>query len=293
MRVTRDDDTATIHIALASASAEALGAALDELTDAVSDLRGVLDFEGHRSARYGCEARFEGPGGCDERTFFERCVAVAALHPRVIGYVEQLATSGQGIDFAYVDGLCHHDARFPAGSYAIVPLALESPRYIATLIEHMRTLDLNHESFHPCLIDRLLTVHGLCDETMELLVFRAGDGDGGVTGHNLRIAVTAHGLREHWGRWGGLTGFAARLREVSESLEGDTDDKAALRYHLVNVGVALCTGVRSLFDQWLDRCEELWSVELDRDEAARAFERPIASRTHAYTDAEWHAEWRA
>src|SRR5262249_4266770 len=151
-----------------------------------------------------------------EQTFFERCAPHPTLHPRMVRYSDNLVDGMRGITTGLVGNLCH-DEWFPAGSFAVVPLALGNCAHVPALVRHLRGVDLTHESFHVALIDRIVGQHGIVDETLDLLAFRASDGSGAQAGTtNIWLAARAHRLLELWSPWGGSDGFATRIHRISE-----------------------------------------------------------------------------
>ncbi|MGE0402034.1 MAG: DUF6138 family protein [Kofleriaceae bacterium] len=264
-----------------------LATALDELLDVTSDLRSLLRVgPDHRTELFELASWWVTPDGkVDERELFARCVRHEELHDRMVRYVRQIAAGQVGITFSLVEGLCH-DAMFPAGSFAVVPLAFHSPHYLPLLVEHLRSVDLGHESFHRALIDRLLATHGICEETFDLLVFRAGDGVGQAGMDNLRSAVHWHQLRQHWTRFGGADGFRERLRERSESLPDDAEDPDYIQYRLKKIGACLLGDEPGALEQWLVACEKDWGLRIHRDELP-----PRQRPPRAVTDEEWRSEW--
>jgi hypothetical protein len=183
-----------------------------------------------------------------ERRFFERCAKHEVLHAKMLRYAEQVNTRARGLDVGFGDGLGHSDMR-PAGCFAVVPLALADARYVDAIIAHMRGTDMDHESFHAALIERLLQRHGVREETLRLLVFRAVDGAGQHGRDNLVRAVKRHRLLEELPRFGGLEGLAARVMEQSRRT-------AFLPLYVSNAGKALFTGDPEGFARWIALFEQ-------------------------------------
>lgn len=215
----------------------------------------------------------------DEREFFARCVRHESLHARMANYVRQLAAGAKAIGEHLWQG-----AVFPAGCFAAVPLVLHDKRYVPLLIEHMRSIDLGHESFYAQLIDRVLTAHGICDETYELLVFRVSDGYGQVGIDNLRRAVSAHGLLKKWKRWGGADGFRDRLSKTKRLRA-----KTRAKFSMLEIGGCLFPDSRSAFDAWLDGCEKRWKIRFER--YTTPMKKTAVDRMPAVTAHEWKKCW--
>lgn len=290
--ISREDDQVLVRVTLdAPDDPAALATALDALVTATTDLRGLLEVEHGRTRYQTYNVLFDTPTGrLDEQAFFERCVRHPSLHTAMVRYSDNLTEGMVGVSVPLCDGLWH-DSLFPAGSFAIVPLALASTAHVPALIRHLRGVDLAHESFHRSLIDRLLTVHGICEPTFDLLVYRAGDGSGGGGGEANLYRAHAHGLRERWAPWGGQDGFAERLHERSEQLADDVEDKDVLASSLAQIGMALCPDDPAAYARWLDRCRALWSIDVDREDYA--FDTRGYGAAFAVTEAEWLADWYA
>jgi hypothetical protein len=178
MRVERTREGVRLTIELARTDIDSLGRALGALVDEVGNLHSLLAVKNFRTERSELNTRFATSDGMlDERDFFARCAEHDELHPLMLEYVRRLATGTHGVSFGSDDTLWH-TSMYPVGSFAIVPLAMRDRRYIPALVDHMRACDLGHASFHGVLVDRLLSIHGICDETVDLLAFRPGDGSG-------------------------------------------------------------------------------------------------------------------
>jgi hypothetical protein len=166
-----------------------------------------------------------------ERVFFERCSKYDALHPNMLAYVRNVTDRERDLG--------HSDMR-PIGCFAIVPLALRDPKYIRALAEHMRGTDLDHETFHAALIDELVRRHGLREETMELLAYRAVDGAGQNGEENL---ARVRGKLD-------VDAFAALVDRISKRKPGQARSGYRELY-VANAGKALFAGEPEKFERWL------------------------------------------
>jgi hypothetical protein len=281
--VSRTEECTVVDVPLASlADRAALEAALDELLAVTSDLPNVLRLpDGELS--WALAFRFVMPDGAvlPEPAVQAACVGHPALWPKMLRYVQQIDLRSHDLALPYSEML-GHDELFPAGSFAIVELALADARHIAPLIEHLRGVDLDHESFHFALIDRLLTRHGVCDETLDLLAFRAVDGAGQNGQDNLVLAVRGHGLLEHWRAFGGFEQFVTRLKEK-------TRRTAYLSLYLANALHALSIDAPDTREAWLALAESRWAITFEpRERNQKLRER---WRSEPFTDEQWQAEW--
>jgi len=73
-----------------------------------------------------------------------------------------------------------------------------------------------HETFHEALVEELVKRHGLCEEVLDLLAFRAVDGAGRAGGNNMKLAMRRHGLRALLAAPSGLQRFAERVDRISQ-----------------------------------------------------------------------------
>jgi hypothetical protein len=198
-----------------------------------------------------------------ERVFFARTSKHPELDDKTLAYVKNVTNRARDLG--------HNDLR-PVGSYAMVPLVLRDKKYVAAFIEHMRGTDLDHESFQASLIEELLERHGLCEETMDLLAYRAVDGAGQNGATNLELACTKHGLREKLeGR--GLEDFAARVDRISQRKPG----KAFSGYrelYVANAGKALFAGRPAEHARWLAFFEKKGLKFAATDRAVAAPKKP-------------------
>ncbi len=175
-----------------------------------------------------------------ERVFFARTSKHAELDAKTLAYVKNVSNRKRD--------LAHNDMR-PIGSYAIVPLAPRDKKYIAALIEHMRGTDLDHETFHAALVEELFSRNGLCEQTMDLLAYRAVDGAGQEADANLRLAYARHGLCEKL-EGDGLEDLAARVDRISRRKPGEVFSGYRELY-VANAGKALFSGAPEAHLRWL------------------------------------------
>jgi hypothetical protein len=220
-----------------SKNPSSLGKALDALVDFTSDVKHLREVPGEESYLV---STFHTPAKkwIRERVFFTRCAKHPALHPAMLAYVANVNLKARG----HGPPLAHTDFH-PAGSFAIVPLVLADPKYIGALIDHLRGWDMDHESWHAALIDELLRRHGVREETIRLLAWRAVESDG-QTDENLVQAVRDHSLLAKLEPFGGLDGFAERAHALNQR-------KAFAPLYIANGGRALCTGDPAAFARWL------------------------------------------
>ncbi len=208
-----------------------------------------------------------------ERVFFARTSKHPELDEKTLAYVRNVTNRTRDLG--------HNDLR-PVGSYAMVPLVLRDKKHIAPFIEHLRGSDLDHESFQASLIEELLERHGLCEETMDLLAYRAVDGAGQNGKTNLELAYAKHGLREKLeGR--GLEDFAARVDRISRRKPG----KAFSGYrelYVANAGKALFAGKPAEYARWLAFFEKKGLKFAASDRTA-----PAAAKPSTVTS--WPDEW--
>lgn len=216
----------------------ALGQALATLNDVFRD-GAVIDAKKNEDLTY-LIVTFHTPKKkwIRERVFFARCAEHASLHPAMLEYTALLNRPARKLG----GDLCHGDCH-PVGSFAIVPLALRDPKYIGALIDHLRSWDMDHESFHPSLIEELLVRHGICDVTLDLLAWRAIESDG-QSRENLQQAVRDHGLLAKIDEHGGLEAFVERALRINRRTK-------YLPLYVGNAGRALFAGRQEDFERWL------------------------------------------
>jgi hypothetical protein len=284
-RVTHpDEETTRVKIVLErSRHEEALGASLDALVSVTDDLEKLIrnpkSFA--KSSKYSWylvttfhtpERRF-----VRERRFFERCARHPKLHECMLAYVRNV-NARERIPALRTD-FGHSDMR-AAGCFAIVPLVLHDARYLPALIEHMRGTDMDHETFHEALIEELLKRHGLCEETLDLLAFRAVDGAGQAGGNNMKLAMSRHGLRELLAAPSGLERFAERVDRISRRKPGESwktgapNARGYREIYVANAGQSLFEGDPRSFSAWLAFFRTRGLAFGARDEALSAASKP-------------------
>lgn len=244
---------ALIRVPLDDSRDEAsLGRALDALNALLRDSN-VLSAKKHADLDY-VVTTFHTPKRkwIRERIFFERCAKHAALHPKMIEYAELVNRPARKLGPALSHGDLH-----PAGTFAVVPLALADARYIAPLLEHFRSWDMDHESFHPSLIGELLARHGIVEETLDLLAWRAIESDG-QSKVNLGGAVHTHELLGKLASFGGIEGFVDRCWRVNRRTQ-------FLPLYIGNAGRALFLHRLDDFQTWLRLFEAKGVVFEDSD----------------------------
>ncbi len=246
-----DEETTHVSIPLADAGSEkALGAALDELLRTTKNLGKLV-----KKAPF-LVTTFELPKKktLDERAFFERCVKFPKLHAKMVKYTQSV-NSRKHVVKGLEGDLCH-DEEHPAGCYAIVPLALKDKRYIDPLIEHMLGWDMDYETFHASLIDELLKLYGICDETLRLLAYRAVDGGGQDGPQNLAVASARRGLKKKLEAPGAIEAFAKLIAKQSKRVPGEgklgDGPRHYLEIYVANAAEALFSGDGSKLERFLD-----------------------------------------
>jgi hypothetical protein len=178
-----------------------------------------------------------------ERRFFERCAKFPQLSPKVIAFAENTNPSRWSKDPFHGAGLWT-SIMAPAGSLAVVPLALREPIHIAALIEQFRGADLDHETFHRGLVTELVRRYGLREETRALLAFRAVDGTGQCGCDDLRWLAAKTPFGDEIRADGGLEAFALRVHESSRR-------KNYRPLYVSNAGKALFDASPPRFRTWL------------------------------------------
>jgi hypothetical protein len=237
VKIARDAETLRVRVAVEDSRApKAMLAAIEAVCAALRP-DDVLSAKKHPDLTY-LTVTFHTPERTwvRERKFFARCARKPELHAAMLEYVKVVNRRARGLGR---EGLSHGDMH-PAGSFAIVPLVLADPKFIPALIEHLRGYDMDHESFHPSLIEELLKRFGLCEETLDLLAWRAIESDG-QSRENLNQAVRDHGLLDHWGS---MEAFADRMWKINER------DKY-LPIYVANAGRAVSAGRPKDFERWL------------------------------------------
>ncbi len=252
LKVIRPDvETVRLRVPLSNGRSEAsLGESLDALVSITRDLNKLV-----RKAWY-LTTTFHTPERTflRERAFFARCVAFPRLHDGMAAYARNVNSRKRGLKLE--TDLMHSDMR-PAGCFAYVPLALAEPRFIELFIESMWGTDMDHESFHASLVEELLVRHGLRNETMRLLAFRAVDGAGQNGDANLRLAYEKHGLSEKLAERGGVEAFAKLVDDISQRAPGpakarDHNPRHYRELYVALAGKALFHKDKKKFDAWLD-----------------------------------------
>jgi hypothetical protein len=238
-KITYQDGRVVIRVPLADSRDEsALGAALGELVAALRD-PSCLDAKQHPDLDY-LLTTFHTPKRrwIRERVFFARCARHPSLHPDMLEYSRLVNRPARQLGGPLGHGDCH-----PAGSFAIVPLVLYDRQHIGALIEHLRGWDMDHESFHPSLIEELLRRHGIGEETLDLLAWRAIESDG-QSRENLAQAVRDHDLLGRMELFGGIAAFAERAWNLNRRTK-------YLPLYVARAGHALFRGRPADHDAWL------------------------------------------
>ncbi|MBX3263490.1 MAG: hypothetical protein KIS78_06335 [Labilithrix sp.] len=243
-----DPMTTHVRVSIDGSRTEAgLGAALDALVGVARGFPRALGENEDEEVPPFLVVTFHGGGRwLSERRFFERAVRFASLRPAIARYVELVNPASWRSDPFGKTGFWTSIAA-PAGSLAVVPLALSDVKYVATAIQHLRGVDLDHETFHRSFVTELWRRWGPCEETRRLIAFRAVDGAG------------QHGDEDL--RW-----LAARC-ELGPAVNADADAFARLvdaeskreRYralYVANAGRSLFADAPGRFARWLEFFEE-------------------------------------
>lgn len=231
----RDDMALRLRVPLrGSRTEEGLAAALDALLATAETFPRPLAFGDDDPACF-LVVTFHTPERrwVSERRFFERCARHPVLDARVLRYVEHVNPARWKHDPFHGGGLWT-STQAPAGSLAIVPLALRDASHLAALGEHLRGADLDHETFHRALVTELVKRHGLVPEVLDLLAVRAVDAAGQHGPEDLRWLAAKTAFGKLLGAKAGVEEFAARVDRVSRRTKADY---RAL--YVANAGVAL------------------------------------------------------
>jgi hypothetical protein len=169
-------------------------------------------------------------------------VRFPALAPLTIAYVAQLNPKRWSKDPFYGAGYWTTNVA-PAGSLAIVPLALASKDALGALGEHLRGAELDHESFHRALITELVERHDFCEEMLDLLAVRAVDAAGQHGADDLRWLAAKTDFGKLLRGAGGVRAFATRVDRLSER-------KKFRSLYVANAGRALFDDEKR-FAEWI------------------------------------------
>jgi hypothetical protein len=134
----------------------------------------------------------------------------------------------------------------PAGSLAIVPLALREPAHLPALGEHLRGADVDHETFHRALVTELVRRHGLTESVLDLIAVRAVDAAGQYGQADLRWLTTQTPFGEKVAGKAGVEAFAKRVHERSRRR---VDEYRSL--YVANAGKALFADDAGRFAMWI------------------------------------------
>ncbi len=180
-----------------------------------------------------------------ERRFFERCAEHSSLAKNIKAYIQAVNPkrwpkdpfSGAGYWTSIVT---------PAGSLAIVPLALRAPEHLPDLVEHLRGVDLDHETFQSSLTIELVKRHGWTNAMLDFVAFRAVDGAGQNGCGDLRWLSRHGALDDLLTTDAEIQSFAERVDRVSQ--------RKKERYrslYVASAGKALFSDSEQQFARWL------------------------------------------
>lgn len=222
-----------------------LGRALDALVDATRSLPRELtrDTDDTKSFFF---VSFHTPAKkwLTERRSFERAARFPALAARTIAYAEHVNPSLWKKDPFHGAGLWT-SIMAPAGSHALVPLVLVGAPHVPALVTHLRGVDLDHETFQRALIAELVRKHGLTEEVLDLLAFRAVDGAGQHGTQDLAWLVAHTPFGAYIAAPGGLERFAERVHGRSRRTSAHY-----LALYVANAGRGLFSEPKR-FEEWM------------------------------------------
>ncbi|MFO0671855.1 MAG: hypothetical protein U0235_19900 [Polyangiaceae bacterium] len=204
--------TLRLRVPLAESRSErGLARALDALVDATRALpRELLRDKSDPKSFFFVTFHTPERRWVSERRFFERAARFPSLAARTVAYAEHLNPSLWKKDPFFGAGLWT-SIMAPAGSHAIVPLVLRDAAHVPALITHLRGADLDHETFQRALIAELVKRHGLREEILDLIAFRAVDGAGQHGPQDRAWLVTETSFGAALTEPSGLEQFAARV----------------------------------------------------------------------------------
>lgn len=193
---------------------------------------------------------FSTPGGDDiiERELMQLCAYHPELHDRMRAWVRLVNPT------LMPEGPTRPRELFtsimaPAGSLAIVPLALRDEAHVPALTEHLRGVDLDHETFQGPLIAELVRRHGLTPSVLELIALRAVDKAGQNGFDDLRWLVERGGLDGRLATPADRLAFAALVDATSQRVS-----HRAL--YVAQAGKHLFANDPEAFAAWLSFFEE-------------------------------------
>ncbi len=178
-----------------------------------------------------------------ERTLFEQCVAYASLEPLLVEFVRAVNPSLMQ-EVPSRPRELWSSILAPAGSHAIVPLVLKSEHHIDVLIEHLRGVDLDHETFQGPLIAELWRRYGWTDAMLRLIALRAVDKAGQHGFEDLRWFVARGGL-------GDLLATPAQIDTFAELVHTRSRRERYRGLYVAQAGQALFVGNPSGLERWL------------------------------------------
>lgn len=245
---------------LDSRSESGIGAALDSLLRMARSFPRSLGENDDDEVPPYVIVTFHGRGRwLSERRFFERAARYVRLRPRIAQYTQLVNPTVWKRDPFRGTGFWT-SILAPAGSLAIVPLALADAEHVDALLAHLRGVDLGHETFHRAFFTELLRRWGLCEASLRLLAFRAVDGAGQHGDEDLRW------LAEH-------TEFGAFVRRDLEGFSNLVQMESRREKHraayLAAAGRGLFATSPDLLERWFGFFE-LHGTTFDARERAQS-----------------------
>lgn len=263
-------------------SPEVLGAALDALLAVGRTFPEGLVPPGENGPATNVVMTFATPGGDDilEREFLELCSCFPELHARMIEWVRavnptRMASGAKRPRELFTSILAH------AGALAVVPLALRDPRYVDELTDHLRGVDLDHETFQGPLIAEIVRRHGLTPAVLRLIALRAVDKAGQNGFEDLRWLYERGGLATYLSTTEAREGFARLVEESSQR----TSYRAL---YVAGAGKHLYASEPEKFADWLAFFEARGLV-FDAQDRSLSEVQPIGQGHSGERD--WQAVW--
>jgi hypothetical protein len=178
-----------------------------------------------------------------ERVFFESCAAHPSLEPLVLDFVRAVNPSRMEEGPSRPRELWS-SILAPAGSHAIVPLVLAHERCIDALVDHLRGVDLDHETFQGPLIAELWRRHGWTDAMLRLIALRGVDKAGQHGFEDLRWFIARGGLAD-------LLATPAQIESFAELVHTSSRRERYRALYVAQAGQALFVGNPTGLDCWL------------------------------------------
>ncbi len=219
---------------LESRNERGLGTALNELVRVTKDLPRVIAAADEPPPFLRVTFHTPAKKWLSERRFFERTAKYPSLRAATYAYVDHVNPKHWRKDPFRGSGYWS-STQAPAGSLAIVPLALRDRGALPVLAEHLRGADLDHETFHRALIAELLSRHGLIEEMLDLLAVRAVDAAGQHGTEDLAWLARQNGF-------GAMLNAPGAAVELAERVDRISQRSAYRPLYVANAGKAMFSG---------------------------------------------------